>query len=405
MTLAGSVFAFRPVDPLAVLDHEGAHGRFDVLAVIVIGDLADERIRALDAGEILRNLHAVGSHVLNSLDELLHGHIGEGAVGFGGFLEVMLLVARDELRAAGQLFNGSALDEAHRALSHISTNTGNKGVGLDAGAAFKLTGHSELGHLGADTHAYGNKAAEVEHIRIQGLYLGELGSEVLLVGVHAEGADNLAAELLEELRKVLSMALAVVRDVMNDGDIPVAFVIHEFGGLLVLVDHGAGRTEDFLVVIAVGDIRLHGAPYNGRHLKAVVDAHSAKSHGGTVMRNGAHHLSVGGGLGGYLDADVGFALVVIGRHLVQEFGIGILIGFLNGELSRIAAAHAQRGKTAGQGADEAHFDGFLGKRLGRSAEERGGETGYGSLSEKFRSEHPEILLLLYGGARAMPFDI
>ena len=47
MTLSGSVFAFRPVDPLAVLDHEGAHGGFDVLAVIVIGDLADERIRAL----------------------------------------------------------------------------------------------------------------------------------------------------------------------------------------------------------------------------------------------------------------------------------------------------------------------------------------------------------------------
>ena len=230
--------------------------------------------------------------MLNSLDELLHGHIGEGTVGFGGFLEVMLLVARDELRAAGQLLNGSALDEAHRALSHISANAGNKGIGLDAGTAFKLAGHSKLGHLGADTHAYGNEAAEVEHIRIQGLDLGELGREVLLVGVHAEGAHNLAVELLEELRKVLSMALAVVRDVMDDGDISVALAVHEFGSLLVLVDHGAGRTENFLVVIAVGDIRLHGAPHNGRHLKAVVDAYSAKGHGGAVMRNGAHHFSV-----------------------------------------------------------------------------------------------------------------
>ena len=100
---------------------------------------------------------------------------------------------------------------------------------------------------------------------------------------------------------------------------------------------------------------------------------------------------------------ISIVLVVLAVQLKLEAAQSV--DLVNGNLCRAGNAGAVNGSAAGQGADEAHFDGFLGKRLGRSAEERGGETGYGSLSEKFRSEHPEILLLLYGGARAMPFDI
>src|ERR687892_98459 len=74
----------------------------------------------------------------------------------------------------------------------------------------------ELVHLLPDPHPDRGQAPEVDHVGIERLRLGQLGSEVLLVGGHAEGAEDLAAVLAEILAEVLVVAFAVVGGVVDD---------------------------------------------------------------------------------------------------------------------------------------------------------------------------------------------
>jgi hypothetical protein len=64
--------------------------------------------------------------------------------------------------------------------------------------------------------------------RIERLDLRQLGREVLLISGHAEGADDLAAELGQCRAKILVVAFAVIGRIVDDGDGLVANLRDQF---------------------------------------------------------------------------------------------------------------------------------------------------------------------------------
>ena len=141
--------------------------------MIVIGHLADQRIGRLDVLQVADDLLVVGAFGFNGVEQLHHGGISKGAVRFGSLLVAVLLIAAQEGRAAGQLFDRRTFDEAHAAFRGLVAHAVNEGVGLDAGNALELNvRHAELDHLSTDAHARGNQTGEVQHLGIKSLDLG-----------------------------------------------------------------------------------------------------------------------------------------------------------------------------------------------------------------------------------------
>src|SRR3982074_3209036 len=101
--LAAGVFAFIPLDELAVLYHVfGDHGH-GILAVVVEGDFSDDRIAVLHIAELIYDLLAVGTCLLDAIQDHVHRRIGEGAIGLGRVVIFLGVVVFHEELAARQL--------------------------------------------------------------------------------------------------------------------------------------------------------------------------------------------------------------------------------------------------------------------------------------------------------------
>src|SRR5581483_5081777 len=293
LALARGVFAVVPFHELAVLHHVFGDDGDRVLAVIVERDLADDRVAVLDVAEIGDDLLAVGSDLLDGIEDHVHGGIGEGAVGLRRLLVFLRVVLLHEEPAAGQLLGRRALAEGEAALGERPQPL-DEGVGDDAGGAVEHRLDAELVHLLADAHADRRQAAEVDDFGIERLDLGELGGEVLLVGRDAEGADDLGlADAGERLAEVFVVALAVVGGVVNHGDGFEAEPRDELGVGVVLVDHGAVDAVHLVVLVAVGDVGQHGAPHDHREAEFVVGVDGGDRGRRAVVRGAGDDLLVG----------------------------------------------------------------------------------------------------------------
>jgi hypothetical protein len=218
---------------------------------------------------------------------------------------------------------------------------------------------------------------EVDDVGLELTDPRELGGEVLLVGGDAEGADDGATVLLEELAEVFVVALAVVRGVVDHGPLLVAQAGHELRRDVVLVDHRAVDAMDLLEVVGVGDVGQHRAPHHGGHAEAVVHAGGGHRHRGAVVRDAGDDAAVRRDLGGDLHAHVRLAFVVLGDQLVRVLRLRVGIAQPDGQVRRIAATQADVRVTAGERTDEGDLDHVLGH--GRRGQEQrragGGDTG------------------------------
>ena len=215
LALAAGVLAVLPDHPLAVLGDELGDQRHGVLAVVVEGDGTDDGVVVHHLAQGLGHLLAIGPDPLDRVEDQLHRHEGEGAIGFRRLLVAGLVVLLLEEFSARQLLDRRALDEAQRAFRQRSQPL-DVGVRLDAGRAFEHRGQAELVHLRTDADADRREAAEIDDLGSERLGLGELGGEILLVGGDAIGADDLPAVRLDVFGEVLVVALAVVGGVVND---------------------------------------------------------------------------------------------------------------------------------------------------------------------------------------------
>ena len=157
------------------------------------------------------------------------------------------------------------------------TKTFDECVRHDARRSLEDRHDAEFVHLRTDANADRGQPAEVNDLRLEFLDLGEFCVEVLLIRGNAEGTEDRAAEFLHIRREILVVAFAVVGGVMDHGPLFVLQARHEFGGDLVLIDHGAVDAMHFLVVVCVGYFRQHRAPDDDREAEAVI--HVDRTHG------------------------------------------------------------------------------------------------------------------------------
>src|SRR5712692_7559455 len=129
--LAGCIFALVPFYELAVLNDVFGNQGHSVLAVIVEGDLADNRINILDVAESSDDLFAVGSHSLDRVEDHVHRRIGEGAISFRRAIVFLSVVILDEEFTAWQLFGRRAFAEGERSFCEWA-ETLNIGIGDNA---------------------------------------------------------------------------------------------------------------------------------------------------------------------------------------------------------------------------------------------------------------------------------
>src|SRR5690606_12567046 len=302
LALAARVLAVLPDHPLAALDGVLGGDRHGVRAVVGEGDRADDGVVVLDLGQLLDDRLAIRSDLLNGVEEQVHGGECERTIGLGRLAVTGLLVLLHEKLTARQLLDRCALEERQRALGERAEAV-DEGVGDDAGRALELRIDPEPVHLLSDAHAERRQAAEVDHVGIQRLGLGEFGGEVLLVGSDAEGRQDLAAARGDVLGEVLVVALAVVGGVVDHHPGLVAQAGHQLGRGLVLIDHGAVDPVDLRVVVAIGDLRQDRTPDDDRQAETVVGVDRGDRHRRTVVGHARDHPAVGARLGRNLHGD------------------------------------------------------------------------------------------------------
>ena len=93
------------------------------------------------------------------------------------------------------------------------------------------------------------------------------------------------------------------------------------------------------------------------------------------MGDRGDHRVIGRELGRDLDANVRFALVVEGNHLVLILGLGVLVAQPDREIGRIPPAEADRRGPAGERRDEADLDHVLSERARAGEHQRQAERG------------------------------
>src|SRR6185503_16331872 len=238
LALARSVLAVLPDHPLAVLRDIFGDQRHGILPVVVERDRPDDGVVVRDLAECIGDLLAIRSDLLDGVEDQLHRDEREGAVGLRRLLVAGLVVLLLEKLPARQLFDRGALDEAERALRQRSQRL-DISVGLDARSALQHRAEADLVHLRSYADADRREAAEIDDLGIERLCLRELGSEILLVGRDAEGAEDLPAVLLGVFREIFVVTLAVVGGVVNDHPFLEPEAGHQYRGDLVLVDHRA----------------------------------------------------------------------------------------------------------------------------------------------------------------------
>ncbi len=171
------------------IDVFGDH-RHRVLAMVVEGDLADDRIAVLHVAELVDDLLAVGTDLLDGIEDHVHRRIGEGAIGLRRVVVFLGGIFFHEELAARQLLGRRAFAEGKRAFGQRPQAL-DIGIGHDAGGAVENGLDPELVHLRTDADADRRQPAEIDHLGIERLDLGEFGGEILLLGGDAEGADDL----------------------------------------------------------------------------------------------------------------------------------------------------------------------------------------------------------------------
>src|SRR5690349_9193433 len=107
---AFAVLAVFPDHPLAVLDDVLGDERHDVLAVVVEGDLADDRVLVLNLGELGDHALAVRADLLDGVHQQRRRGERERSIRFRSLLVLRLGVLAGEVEAAGQLLPGRAFD-------------------------------------------------------------------------------------------------------------------------------------------------------------------------------------------------------------------------------------------------------------------------------------------------------
>src|SRR5712675_3807061 len=83
LSLSRGVFAVLPQHPLPVLHYVFGDERDDVLTVVVESDLADDRVLVAGLVQLVDHLFAVGSDILDHVEDQARRGEGERAVGFG----------------------------------------------------------------------------------------------------------------------------------------------------------------------------------------------------------------------------------------------------------------------------------------------------------------------------------
>ncbi len=355
---APTVLAVFPDHPFAVLHHVLRDERDDVLAVVVEADLADDRVLVAGLAQLLDDFLALRADLLDHVHDQAGRREGERAVRLRSLVVLRLRVFADEEQPAGQLLPRRALDEGQAALGELAESI-DVGVGFDARGAFEHRVDAEPLHLRADAHADRRQAAEIDHLGLELLRLGELGGEVLLVGGDAEASQDLAAVLGQILGEVLVVPFAVVRGVVNDDPALVLQSGHELRRDVVLVDHRAVDAMYFGVVVPVGDVRQHCTPHHRGKAELVIGVHGCDRRHGAVVRDAGDDGVVGGRLGRGLHGDVGLAFVVEAHQLVAVLGLRVGVPQPHRKVRRVAPADAIGGYAAGQRADVGDLDGRL----------------------------------------------
>src|ERR1035437_9403191 len=111
LALSASVFAFIPFHELAVLHHVFSDQGHGILPVIVEGDIADDGAAVLYIAERRSHVLSVGTDLLDSVEDHVHGHIGECAIGLRRVVIFLRVVLHHEELAARQLLGRRAFTE------------------------------------------------------------------------------------------------------------------------------------------------------------------------------------------------------------------------------------------------------------------------------------------------------
>ncbi len=275
--------------------------------------------RSFTLAEFGDDLLAVRTDLLDRVEDHVHRGIGEGAIGLGRVVVFLRVVLLHEELAARQLLGRRAFAERERAFGQRSEAL-DEGVGHDARGAVEHRLDAELVHLRADAHADRRQPAEIDHLGIERLDLGELGGEVLLVGGDAEGADDLGlADLGQRLAEIFVVTLAVVGGVVDHRDGLVAELGDQLGVGVVLVDHRAVDAMHLRVLVAIGDVGQHRAPHDHRKAELVIGVDGRDRGRRAIVRGAGDDVLVGRHLGRDLHRHVRLALVVEHDELVFVF--------------------------------------------------------------------------------------
>src|ERR1051325_10913058 len=146
LALALAVVAVFPQHPLAVL-HDVLRGeRDDVLAVVVEGDLADDRVAVLHFRELVDHAFPVRSDLFDHIHEQARGGKGERTVRLRPLVVALRGVLAGEEVTAGKLLGRCALDEGEAAFGELRSQALDVRVGLDAGGALEHRLQAEAVH-------------------------------------------------------------------------------------------------------------------------------------------------------------------------------------------------------------------------------------------------------------------
>src|SRR6185312_1064349 len=186
LAFARRVLALVPVDEFDVLDDVFRRRRIDVLAIVIESDLADDRLVVIDLAQFVVDLRAVGPGLLDRIHHQGRGRIGVGAVRCERLVIPGLLVLFHEELPTRQILDRLHVVHRDHAFGERWPGTLDERRSYHARRSLELRLDAKLIHLFQHPHAKWRQAAEIDHLGIQLLDLGQHRRQVLLIGWHAE---------------------------------------------------------------------------------------------------------------------------------------------------------------------------------------------------------------------------
>ncbi|CAN4035735.1 Multidrug export protein mepA, partial [Dysosmobacter welbionis] len=317
-----------------------------------------------------------GGHDLDqSIADLLIGHVGGGAGGLDGLIQGVDGVIRIGTELIGDLAE-PVLILRHEVLGHLVLRVGGEGSqqvdafsqrgievlgGQDAVHAVHAEEGGGVAHgvgLGQNDRGGGIVDGQEQQIGAGGLGTSQLDVEVGLAGL-GEGA------LIDDVHTAgIGLCLEVVPDTdgvlvivfVDDGDLrTVEVLIDVLGGTGALVGVGEADLEHVIIVVDGNDIVAGGGGGQGEHPVLI----GQRDHGkGRLGGDGAHqdlHAVVHQGVVG-VDGGLSVVDVVLSHQLKLDVAAQG-IDFVHRDLGGIGHAGAVDGGAAGQGANDADFEG------------------------------------------------